>query len=70
MEFLKHVDVLVDGKFIQEEKSLNLDFRGSKNQRIIDVPLSLESGQVVLIPKYIGERMVTVKAIKPKHVYV
>ncbi len=70
VEFLKHVDVLVDGKFIQAEKSLNLDFRGSKNQRIIDVPLSLKSGQVVLIPKYIGERMVTVQAIKPKHVYV
>ena len=40
--FLEHVDVLVDGKFIEEEKSLNLDFRGSRNQRIIDVKKTLE----------------------------
>ena len=69
-EFLEYVDVLVDGKFIEEEKSLNLDFRGSRNQRIIDVPASLKKGKVVLIPKYKDERVVDVSVFHPKHVYV
>ena len=69
-EFLEYIDVLVDGKFIEEEKSLNLDFRGSRNQRIIDVPKSLKKGKVVLIPKYKDERIVNVEVFHPKHVYV
>ncbi len=40
-EILTYIDVLVDGKFIEEEKSLNVPFRGSKNQRLIDVNKSL-----------------------------
>lgn len=47
-ELLKHIDILVDGPFVQEERSLDLEFRGSKNQRLIDVPLSLEAGVTVL----------------------
>lgn len=43
-ELLQNVDVLVDGPFIQEQHSYNLKWRGSENQRIIDVPTSLESG--------------------------
>ncbi|MBQ9011723.1 MAG: anaerobic ribonucleoside-triphosphate reductase activating protein [Bacilli bacterium] len=70
IEFLKYVDVLVDGKFIIEEKSLNLDFRGSRNQRIIDVQKSLKENQPVLISKYIDERTVIVNVPKPRHVYV
>ncbi len=46
-EFLKECDVLVDGPFISELRTFNLRFRGSSNQRIIDVPASLDSGQVV-----------------------
>lgn len=45
---LKEVDVLVDGKFMLDKKSLNCKFRGSTNQRIIDVKKSLESDGVVL----------------------
>lgn len=45
---LKHVDILVDGPFIQEERSLELLFRGSRNQRLIDVPASLNMEAVVL----------------------
>lgn len=41
-------DVLVDGKFVLKERSLNLKFCGSRNQRIIDVPASLKAGKVVL----------------------
>lgn len=46
-EFLKEVDVLVDGPFILEQKDLTLKFRGSSNQRIIDVKKTLETGKVV-----------------------
>ena len=37
IEILKFVDVLVDGKFIQEQKDITLAFRGSKNQKIIEM---------------------------------
>ena len=47
-ELLYVTDILVDGKFVLEEKSLNLLFRGSKNQRLIDVKKSLEAGEAVL----------------------
>jgi anaerobic ribonucleoside-triphosphate reductase activating protein len=45
---LSYVDVLVDGPFIEAEKDLSLRFRGSRNQRIIDVKKSLRAGEVVL----------------------
>ena len=48
MEFLSKIDVLVDGRFILEERDLSLLFRGSRNQRLIDVPKTLESGIVTL----------------------
>lgn len=51
-ELLKYVDVLVDGKFELENKSLNVKFRGSTNQRIINVPKSLKNGKVHQIRKY------------------
>ena len=47
-EYLSYLDVLVDGPFVQARKNLTLRFRGSENQRLIDVPASLESGTVVL----------------------
>ena len=48
-EFLDLVDVLVDGPFILEEKSLLLNFRGSKNQRVIDLNETRKTGTVSLI---------------------
>ncbi len=50
-ELLSLVDVLVDGRFIQGMKDTLLQFRGSANQRIIDVPASLESGEIVIWSK-------------------
>lgn len=47
-EYLSYVDVLVDGPFLLAKKNLSLRFRGSENQRLIDVPASLVSNQVVL----------------------
>lgn len=47
-KFLSLVDVLVDGPFVEEKKDLMLRFRGSSNQRIIDVPASLKSGNIIL----------------------
>lgn len=65
-EFLNYVDVLVDGKFELENKSLNLKFRGSTNQRIINVPRSLKMGKVSQIKKY--DRVSTKK--NPKTLYI
>lgn len=48
LHLLKFVDVLVDGPFVEAEKDLNLRFRGSRNQRIIDVKKTRETGKVVL----------------------
>lgn len=49
LEFLNYIDILVDGKFVLEEKSYNLKFKGSKNQRIIDVSRSLIEDKIVLL---------------------
>ena len=43
-------DVIVDGRYVESERDLSLHFRGSRNQRIIDVKASLASGDVVLFP--------------------
>ncbi|WP_338379715.1 anaerobic ribonucleoside-triphosphate reductase activating protein [Fructobacillus cardui] len=48
LELLSLIDIVVDGRFLEEEKDLTLQFRGSANQRIIDVPKSLKSKEVVI----------------------
>ena len=47
-EILKCTDVLVDGAYVDELRDISLAFRGSSNQRIIDVPKSLEQNKVIL----------------------
>lgn len=48
-KLLGAIDVLIDSPFIEEQKDLKLAFRGSKNQRIIDVPKSLKENNVILL---------------------
>ncbi|MBP3495685.1 MAG: anaerobic ribonucleoside-triphosphate reductase activating protein [Clostridia bacterium] len=45
---LNNIDILVDGPFVESEKSLMLKFRGSKNQRIIEVKKTLEKNEIIL----------------------
>lgn len=47
-KIISNVDVLVDGEYIDEQKDLSLKFRGSKNQRVIDVKQSLAQNKIVL----------------------
>lgn len=56
-ELLAQIDVLIDGPFVLSEKSLELVFRGSRNQRILDVPKSLAAGEAVAVtsPRWLGE---------------
>ena len=54
MEFLENIDVLVDGKFINDLKDLNLLFRGSSNQRLINIKETLKLNKIVLIPESDG----------------
>lgn len=53
LELLSLVDILVDGRFDRTKRDLTLQFRGSSNQRIIDVSKSLASKQVVLWDKLV-----------------
>lgn len=47
---LEAIDVLVDGPFLLEERTLSLPWRGSRNQRLIHVPASLAAGAVITLP--------------------
>ena len=49
-ELLELTDILIDGPFILKERDLSLSFRGSRNQRVIDLNKTREAGEVVIIP--------------------
>lgn len=48
-EMLSMIDVLVDGEFIEEEKNISLRFRGSQNQRLIDLPKTMQQKKIILL---------------------
>ncbi len=68
--FLKNIDVLVDGPFVQQEKSLNLKFKGSRNQRILNLKQSLKKGKPVVLKKYRDEKKYIVNNGEEKHLYL
>ena len=47
-EIMKYINVLVDGPFVESQRDITLPFRGSRNQRVIDVQKSLEADEVIL----------------------
>lgn len=47
-EMLSLIDVLVDGEFMIEKKNISLKFRGSENQRLIDIPKTIKQGEIIL----------------------
>ena len=56
-DLLRQLDVLIDGPFVLAERTMEAAFRGSRNQRILDVPASLAAGSAVEIPggRWLGE---------------
>lgn len=69
--FLNEIDILIDGPFIMAKKSFDVMFRGSKNQRIIDVKKSLKKGSVVEIKKYqYNEMKPLVNKEKKEEIYI
>lgn len=51
LPLLKYIDVLIDGKFIQEKLDPKLHWRGTSNQRVIDVKQTLDAGEIILYTK-------------------
>ena len=67
---LEEVDVLVDGKFLIDERSLDLYYKGSANQRIIDVKESLKQNMVVEISRYKGKKIFGQMFKKDKSLFI
>lgn len=47
-EIIRYLDVCVDGEFVVEQKDISLKWKGSSNQRVIDVPATLREGRIIL----------------------
>ena len=67
IDFLNNIDVLVDGKFVMKEKDLNCLFRGSRNQRLINVPETLKTGKIVLFDE---NKYLEINNLKRKKIYI
>ena len=64
---IKNIDVLIDGPFILKEKSLDIKFRGSRNQRVIDVKRSLAGNKTEILKGYNED---TKKKEQKVHVFI
>ena len=56
-EYLDGIDILIDGKYIESERNPKLSFRGSNNQRIIDVNESINTNNIILAKEYYREQI-------------
>ena len=54
-DLLNLLDVLVDGRFVEEQKNLSLRFRGSSNQRLIDLNATRRAGELRFLPERAGQ---------------
>lgn len=70
MKLLENIDVLIDGKFVLELRNLGLKFRGSSNQRVIDVQTSIKRKEVVLLSQYHQTEMGLDLYKKPECIFV
>ncbi len=70
LQLLKNIDMLVDGKFILSEKSMDVKFRGSKNQRIIDVQKSLSENRTIVNLKYDNHEPQLTRYQHPEYMFV
>jgi anaerobic ribonucleoside-triphosphate reductase activating protein len=70
LKLLQNIDVLIDGRFVIELRSLSTKFRGSSNQRVIDVKKSLDSGEVTLVSKYRSTDIGMDLYHKPEYMFV
>lgn len=66
-EFLDYIDVLVDGRFIMKQRDLNLLFRGSRNQRLIDVQKTLKTGKITVLDE---DEYYDLKSFKREPIFV
>ena len=69
IELLKNIDVLIDGRFKLEQKSYDIKFRGSKNQRILDSKKSIKEKKPIMIEKYEHEYE-EYNPLKRSHIYI
>lgn len=67
-KFLSQLDVLIDGPFVLSKRSLSTLFRGSTNQRIIDVPKSLLQNKAIVVEKY--QETTTTKSEKAPGIFI
>ena len=69
-KFLEQLDILIDGRFILAERSIATLFRGSKNQRIIDVPKTLAQNKPVVATQYKDPEPHSMKKEKPEGLFI
>lgn len=69
-ELLTHIDVLVDGKFELKNRSLDAPFRGSTNQRIIDVKRTLKNGHLTLVEELMKKKEIRQTYKKEEGIYL
>ncbi len=69
-ELLETIDVLVDGKFDEKQRTLDAPFRGSLNQKIIDGPASLKQDKIVLMSEYMQKSAIKYHRLEKEQIYI